>query len=106
MDYLEVLKIIAEAGSKLETVEIYYPETENTPEGWREVEPYSLRTTTGENGEKLVYGIDEIKPEHIFYGYTVNSDDEHCDGFIIGKIQEARSTGNKFFPRNNWVVEF
>lgn len=106
MEIPEILKIIAKSGSNLETVEIYYPQTENTPEGWREVEPYSLRTTTGEEGRRLIHGVDEIKPEHIFYGYTVNSGDEHCDGFTIGKLQNAKPTGRKFTPRNNWKVEF
>ncbi len=40
MDFRKILKIIAEAARKSETVEIYYPKTENTSKGWREVEPY------------------------------------------------------------------
>ena len=106
MNYLEILEIIADNGSKRETVEIYYPKTENTAEGWREVEPYSLRTTTGKNGEKLTYGVNKVEPKHIFYGYTINSYDDHCDAFIIEKIENAKSTGNGFVPRNNWEVEF
>lgn len=106
MDYREILKVIAEAGSKLKTVEIYYPATENTPEGWREVEPYSLTTDIGEEGEHLVYGQDRLSPGHIFNGYTVGSKDDHCDSFIIGKIKRARPSNRKFAPRNNWKVEF
>jgi hypothetical protein len=106
IDYQEILRIIAKAGSKSETVEIYYPETENTAEGWREVEPYSLTTDVGSEGEHLIYGQDRLSPGHIFNGYTVGSEDNHCDSFIIGKIKAARFAGNKFTPRNNWKIEF
>jgi len=105
-DYLEILKIIAKAARNLKTVEIYYPKTENTPEGWREVEPYSLTTDVGSEGEHLIYEKDRLSPGHIFNGYTVGSKDNHCDSFIIGKIKSARATGRKFTPRNNWKVEF
>jgi len=105
MDFKEILKIIAKAGSKLETVEIYYPKTENSPSGWREVEPYSLATDIGEEGEHLIYGKDRLSPGHIFNGYT-GAGDRHCHSFIIGKIKSARLTGHKFKPRNNWKVEF
>ena len=54
-DFREILEIIAKAARKMETVEIYYPKTENTPEGWREVEPYSLTTDVGEEGEHLIF---------------------------------------------------
>ena len=106
MDYREILRIIAKAALKSETVEIYYPKTENTTEGWREVEPYSLTTDVGPEGEHLIYGQDRLSPGHIFNGYTVGSKDNHCDSFIIGKIKSARFTGNKFTQRNNWKVEF
>lgn len=106
LDFREILKIIAKAGSKRETVEIYYPKTENTSEGWREVEPYSLATDVGPEGEHLIYGEDRISPGHIFNGYTVRSKDNHCDSFIIGKIKKVKFTGRKFNSRNNWKVEF
>ena len=106
MDFREILNIIAKAAQQLETIEIYYPKTERTPEGWREVEPYSLTTDIGEEGEHLIYGQDRLSPGHIFNGYTVDSGDDHCDSFIIGKIKAARFTGKKFIPRNNWKVEF
>lgn len=103
-DFREILEIIAKAAKNLETVEIYYPKTENTAEGWREVEPYSLTTDIGPEGEHLVYGKDRLSPGHIFNGYTVGSKDNHCDSFIIGKIKAARKTGKKFKPK--WLVEF
>jgi len=104
MDFREILRIIAKAAKKTETVKIYYPKTENTPEGWREVEPYSLTTDIGPEGEHLVYGQDRLSPGHIFNGYTVRSRDNHCGSFIIGKIRKAKVTGKKFKPK--WPVEF
>lgn len=105
-DYKKILEIIAKAALKSQTVEIYYPATENSKAGWREVEPYSLALDIGEGAEHLVYGEDRISPGHIFNGYTIGSEDNHCDSFIIGKIQDSRPTKKKFTPRNNWKVEF
>ena len=67
-DFRKVLRTIAKAASRLETIKIYYPATENTPEGWREVEPYSLTTDIGSEGEHLIYGKDRLSPGHIFNG--------------------------------------
>jgi len=106
MDFRKILEIIAEAARKNETVEIYYPATQNTPKGWREVEPYSLTNDVGEEGENLIYREDRLSPGHIFNAYTIGSNDNHCDSFIIGKIKKARFTGKKFNPRNNWKIEF
>ena len=106
MDYQKIINIIAKAGQRKETVEIYYPKTENNPEGWREVEPYNFSNDTGEDGEVLVYGQDRLSPGHIFNAYTISSKDNHCGAFIIGKIKAARFTGKKFNPRNNWKIEF
>lgn len=106
MDYQKILKIIGQAGFNRETVEIYYPKTENSQAGWREVEPYSLTTDIGLDGEHLIYGQDRVSPGHIFNGYSVASKDDHCGSFIIGKIKQARFTGRKFKPRNQWKVEF
>lgn len=106
MNFLEILKIIADAGSNLETIRIFYPATINSLEGWREVEPYSIKTTSGKKGEKLIYKSDSINPENIFYGYSIDSNDNHCDAFVIGKIIDVQKTGNKFSPRNNWDVGF
>ena len=106
MGFGEILEIIAEAAKKSEILEIYYPNTENSAEGWREVEPYSLTTDTGPEGEHLIFGQDRLSPGHIFNAFTVGSKDNHCDSFIIGKIRAARPTGRKFKPRHNWKVEF
>lgn len=109
MDFKKILETIAQAGFDKETVEIYYPTTERKKEGWREIEPYSLSTDIGEEGEHLIYGEDRISPGHILNGYTVGkrkSKNNHCHSFIIGKIKAARLTGRKFKPRKNWKVEF
>lgn len=106
MDYKKILRIIARAGSKLETVMIYYPRTNKQLKGWREVEPYSLSTDIGREGEHLIFNKDRISPGHIFNAYTINTSDDHCDSFIIGKIKSAKLTDRKFMPRNNWKVEF
>ncbi len=106
MDFRKILEIIAKSARKLETVEIYYPKTEKSPEGWREVEPYSLSTDIGEEGEHLIYGEDRLSPGHIFNAYTVGRKDDHCGSFIVGKIKSVRPTGRRFNPRNNWKVEF
>jgi len=106
MDPQKIIDLIAQAGQKRETIKIYYPKTDNTPEGWREVEPYSFTTDIGEEGEYLIYGADRLRAGHIFNGYTVGSNDDHCGSFIITKIKLARLTGNKFKPRNNWKVRF
>jgi len=106
MDFRKILAIIDKAARNCKTVEIYYPKTENSEDGWREVEPYSLSTDIGKQGEHLVYGEDLFSPGHIFNAYTIGSKDDHCNSFIIGKIKLAKATGNKFQPRNNWKVEF
>jgi hypothetical protein len=105
MDYSEIVKIIAEAAKEKKTLKIFYPETESSRPGWREVEPYSFATDAGEEGEHLVYGKETILPGHIFNGYTIKSNDDHCDSFIIGKIKSAKKTNRSFLPRDNWKVE-
>jgi len=93
------LEIIARAARKSEIVEIYYPKTENSAEGWRYVEPYCLSTDILPEGEHLVYGQDRLSPGHIFNGFTTGSADSYCRSFIIGKIKSARPTGKKFKPK-------
>jgi len=104
MDFKDILKMIIKGAKKQETVEIYYPKTENNPAGWREVEPYSLATDTGEEGEHLVPDKETISPGHIFNAYTVGSRKRYCNSFILGKIKKARLTGKKFKPR--WQIKF
>jgi hypothetical protein len=104
MGFKDILKIIAKAAKKEETVEIYYPKTENNPAGWREVEPYSIATDIGKAGEHLVFEKEIVTPGHIFNAYTVDSKKRTCNSFILGKIKKARPTKKKFNPK--WPVEF
>lgn len=104
MDFKKILDIIVKAGKSKETIYIYYPKTENSPAGWREVEPYSIATDVGDQGEHLVIEGDIIEPGHIFNAFTKRSRSRHCNSFILGKIKRAKLTGNKFKPR--WPVEF
>lgn len=106
IDFKDILKIIAKSARKSETVRIYYPKTDKSKAGWREVEPYSLTTDIGSDGEHLIYGKDRLSPGHIFNAYSVKKRIKHCDSFIIGKIKDARPTENKFKPRNKWKIEF
>ncbi|MFH1656207.1 MAG: hypothetical protein ABH956_00340 [Candidatus Nealsonbacteria bacterium] len=107
-NYKQILDIIAKAGKAGEIVEIYYPKTENSSEGWRQVEPYSLTTDIGIEGEHLIYGKDRLSQGHIFNGYTIGKGGNRnfCHSFIIGKIKLAKLTSKKFIPRNNWKIEF
>jgi len=95
MDFRKVLEVIAKAAEKGETVEIYYPETENSLEGWREVVPYNLTTDIPPEGEVLLYGKDRLSPGHIFNAHPVNGEDKELRSFIVGKIKLARLTNRK-----------
>ncbi|MCL5011079.1 MAG: WYL domain-containing protein [Patescibacteria group bacterium] len=106
MDFKDILAIIARSARQRKTVDIYYPKTDNSPEGWREVEPYCLANDIGGAAEHLVFGKDRLSPGHIFNGYTIGTADDHCDSFIVGKIKRARPTNKKFKPRFGWRVEF
>jgi len=106
IDYNKIVAIIAKAAKKRETMEIYYPETETKKACWREIEPYSLSTDIGQDGEHLIYGKDRLSPGHILNAFTIGVGDRHCHSFIIGKIKKVRPTGRKFIPRKNWKIEF
>lgn len=95
MDHREILDMVAKAVSKGETVDIYYPATENSPEGWREIEPYNFSVGTEMVSEVLEYGKDEIEPGHILNARTIGFGDTETHSFIMGKIRKARPTGRK-----------
>ncbi len=104
MDFRKVLEIIGSAASMSETVEIYYPATENTLKGWREIEPYSITTDIPPDGEHLIYEKDRLSPGHILNARPIKK--KGIRSFIIGKIKYARKTGRKFTPQENWKIEF
>ena len=99
MDHPEILEIVGKAVSKGETVEIYYPATESSPEGWREIEPDSFSVGTETISEVLKYGRDEIGPGHILNARTIGFGDTNTHSFIIGKIQKARPTRRKMIRK-------
>jgi len=106
MDYRDILEVIINCAQKKKKVEIYYPRTENSPEGWREIEPYSLMTDIDDQGEVLDHRKDKISPGHILKAYTVGGNDESCHFFIIGKIKKVRETKRSFTARKNWPINF
>ena len=103
MNFADILKIIAGSAKNRKTVKIYYPKTEKTPAGWREVEPYSFATDVGKEGEHLVYGREIVTPGHILNAYTIGSRNRHCSSFILGKIKKAKAGDYQFKPK--WKIE-
>ena len=101
-DYKDILKVIALSAKKKETVDIYYPKTDNNKSGWREVEPYSLAIDIA--SDHLIYDKETILPGHILNAYTIGNKKKHCNSFIIGKIKGAKLTGYKF--KAKWPIEF
>ncbi len=95
MDHREILDIMVKAMSKGETVDIYYPATENSPEGWREIEPYGFFMGTEMFSEELDHGRDIIEPGHILKARTIGFGNAETHSFIIGKIRKARPTGRR-----------
>ncbi len=90
MDYREILKIVSQAIIKEETVDIYYPKTEGSTEGWREVEPLGFSADT--DSQYLIYGKDEIGPGHLL---NAKFQKEGVRSFVVGKIKKVRLTGRK-----------
>ena len=97
MDHREILEIVGKAVSKGETG-LYYPATESSPEGWREIEPDSFSVGTEIISEVLKYGKDEISPGHILNARTIGFGDTNTHSFIIGK-QKARPTRRKMIRK-------
>ncbi len=106
MNYSDILEVVAYAAKNKKTVEIYYPKTLNSPEGWREIEPYNLSNDIEDDKEILIYGKDRLSPGHILNAYTIGSKNDYCNSFIIGKIKKVRKTNRKFVPKNNWKINF
>ncbi len=96
MDYEKILQIIIKSAQKRKTVEIYYPKTNNSPEGWREIEPYNISTDIGDEAEILDHDKEIISPGHILNAYTLGSRNNDYHSFILGKIKKARETVRSF----------
>ena len=89
MAFDDILKIITDALLGDERMEIYYPRTENSKEGWRVIKPHSLTTDIPPDGEELVAGKDRLSPGHILNAMD-NDSEQELKSFIIGKIKKAR----------------
>ncbi len=91
MEFHEICQTIVDSYFQGKNLEIYYPRTENNPEGWREIELHSITTDIPPQGEKLVIGKDRLSPGHILNAYDTGAKDGDLRSFIIGKIKRTRS---------------
>ncbi len=93
MDYKNVVSMINQSIKGKKTIEIYYPKTQNSPEGWREIEPFGIFDDTEDNARIIK---DNISPGHILKAYTIGDPYKALQSFIIGKIMKARKTNREF----------
>lgn len=84
---MKVKKIIIGAGKQHKTVLLDYTEKDGSNEGWREVEPYSFKTTDG---------------VEFFFGHDIEKNGSRK--FEISSLNNIKKTENSFKPR--WQVEF
>lgn len=93
MDYKNVVSIINQSIKSKKTIEIYYPKTQNSPEGWREIEPFNVFDDTEDNALIIK---NNFSPGHILKAYTIGDPSKTLQSFIIGKIIKARKTNRGF----------
>jgi hypothetical protein len=89
MDFYRIIEAVNEAILKERILEIYYPKTENSEEGWRKILPKNVTTDIPPDGETLVVGKDRLSPGHILNAYDDKKSKE-LKSFILGKIKQAR----------------
>lgn len=90
IDFKDILTVIKKGFATGRKIEIYYPKTENNPEGWRELKLHSITTDIPPDGEELVVEKDYISPGHILNAYDVFAKDKKLRSFILGKIKNIR----------------
>lgn len=73
---------IREAGKSLKILQITYEEKDGTNEGWREVEPYSIK---------------EKGSNRLFFGWDIKK--EGIRAFILASILSIKITEKTFSPR-------
>ncbi len=95
MDFYEITGIVSRALIEKKRVEIYYPRTEKSEEGWREIKPESITTDIPPEGEKLVVDEDRLSPGHILNAYDAGSKEKELKSFILGKIKQARISSRR-----------
>ncbi len=90
MDFKDVLETIKDSLASNKKVEIYYPKTENSSEGWREIELINVTTDVPPNEEEVTIEKDNITPGHILNAYDVLEGKTQLKSFILGKIKNIR----------------
>ncbi len=94
MDFYNIVEHVTESILKERDLEIYYPRTENSEEGWRKIVPKSITTDIPPEGETLVAGKDRLSPGHILNAYD-NREKSELKSFILGKIKKVRFFQNE-----------
>ncbi len=89
MNFHIIEKNIIKAISQKKELEIYYPETENSPAGWRKITPLSVTTDIPPSGELLVIDKEPLSPGHILNAKDKKNKEE-IKSFIIGKIKKIK----------------
>ncbi len=89
MSFRKIERGIVRAISQKKPLEIYYSETENSPEGWRKIIPHSVTTDIPPNGETLVVEKEPLSPGHILNAHDEGKKEE-VKSFIIGKIKKIK----------------
>ena len=90
MNKQEILYTITEGARGLHVLSIEYLEKDNTNEGPRLIEPYSMRDVNTE--KEAFFGFDIVK--------------NGIRRFTVGRILNVVITNQTFSPRNGWKVEF
>jgi predicted DNA-binding transcriptional regulator YafY len=86
----DIINKITEGGQGRKVLSIEYLEKDNSNEGPRLVEPYSMRDV----------GTDK----EAFFGFDIVKDG--IRRFTVDRILNVVITDQSFVPRNNWEVEF
>jgi len=91
MNFTQIINTLNKAILSESVVDIYYSQTDNSPEGWRSIVPRSITTDIPPEGETLVPGRDRMSPGHILNATDVDSNLKEEKSFIIGKIKKVRT---------------
>ena len=90
MNKQEIKNRITEGAQERKVLSIEYLEKDNSNEGSRLVEPYSMRDV----------GTDK----EAFFGFDITKDG--IRRFTVDRILNVEITDQTFIPRNEWEVEF
>ncbi len=90
MEFKKISDFVIKAIEHENNLEIYYPETENNPEGWRQINPLNVSTDVPPQGEELDLKKELLSPGHILNAYDIIAKDDNLRSFILGKIKNIR----------------